>query len=81
MPWVSTPRRSASTRAWAIIVAFEGGTPLRSRRFWAKERAEDWETCRMGVWSCDVVVAIAERGMVKTDVWFEVCARDERKKM
>ncbi len=31
MPWVSTPRRSARTKALAIMDAFFGGTPLPCR--------------------------------------------------
>lgn len=44
MPCVSTPRRSASTRAEAMMAAFGGETPLAVRRFWVNAVAEVEET-------------------------------------
>jgi hypothetical protein len=59
IPWVSTPRRSARTRAWEIIEACEGATPWASRSDLAKDWAEAWETWRFeveGEWSGDGMV-------------------------
>ena len=77
MPWVSTPRRSASTSALAMMTAFPGGTLFASRSLWAKERAEDWETWSLGVWSCDEGVDIVGKGevlrlMLGFDAWIRL---------